>query len=64
MVLDPFVKILRQTVRLAQSRFDKIFLATEAADRKGIFGSHLKNSRYRSRTRQKPTQKRSIQLSM
>jgi hypothetical protein len=50
MVLDPFVKILRQTVRLAQSRFDKIFLATEAADRKGIFGSHLKNSRYRSRT--------------
>ena len=45
MVLDPFVKILRQTMRLVQSRFDKIFLATEAADRKGIFASHLKNSR-------------------
>ena len=45
MVSNPFVKILRQTMRLAQSRFDKTFLASQAADRKVIFASHLKNSR-------------------
>ncbi len=37
MVSDPFVKILPQTMRLAQSRSDKILLASETADRKVIF---------------------------
>jgi hypothetical protein len=37
MVSDPFIKNPGQTMRLLHGRFDKIFLASDAADRKVIF---------------------------